>query len=94
MVAFTPGGVTSDLTLHSAGEATLVVELSDSQTNATLARIVDRRAATRAAGSTVGSRTTTSTGQAAVRQLAANWARLLRRRLDAAPTLRDGVVVE
>ena len=94
VVAFVPGGASGELTLSSAGEATLVLELRDSQTNATLARIVDRRAATRAAGTSVGSRPTAATNPEAVRQLAATWASLLRRRLDAAPTLRGGVVVQ
>jgi hypothetical protein len=94
VVAFVPGGARGELTLDSAGEATLVLELRDSQTNATLARIVDRRAATRDAGGPIGFRPTAATGPNAVRQLVAAWASLLRRRLDAAPTLHEGVVVQ
>ena len=35
----------SDIYLKSVGEATLVIEISDSESNAPLVRIVDRRAA-------------------------------------------------
>ncbi len=80
-----------DIFLRAVGEATLVVELRDSQSNATLARIMDRRAAERAAA---GIPSNTATNLAEVRVLASTWARLLRRRLDEAPTLRGGVVVE
>ena len=80
-----------EIFLRSVGEATLVIELRDSQSGATLARIMDRRAAQRAAQ---GVPSNTVTNAAEVRVLARTWARLLRQRLDEAPTLRGGVVVE
>jgi hypothetical protein len=74
----------SDIWLRSVGEATLVIELRDSQSNATLARIVDRRAAEQTSTGTVANTVTTT---AEVRRLATNWARLFRQRLDQAPSI-------
>ena len=72
-------------------EATLVVELRDSVSDTTLARMVDRRAAERPGGGGFHSNAATNMGE--VRQLARSWARLLRQRLDELPTLYKGVVV-
>ena len=80
-----------DVFLRSVGEATLVIELRDSESNAVLARIVDRRAAEQISG---GFRSNVATNTGEVRRLARTWARLLRQRLDEAPTLRGGVVVD
>lgn len=70
--------------LSQVGEATLVLELRDSESNAVLARIVDRRAASRSAGMT-WSNTVSNTAE--VRRLVRFWASRLREALDAAPSL-------
>jgi hypothetical protein len=70
--------------LRRVGEATLVIELRDSESNATLARIMDRRAAERVSH---GMRSNSANNIAEVRRLANTWARLLRQRLDESPTL-------
>jgi hypothetical protein len=70
----------SDIYLRSVGEATLVIEIRDSQSNAPLVRIVDRRAA----GKVNGFRSNTVTNWSEVRLLARTWANLLVTRLDAA----------
>lgn len=70
----------SEIYLRSVGEATLVIELRDSESNAPLARIIDRRAAGRVAGF----RSNTVTNWSEVRLLARTWAKLLVTRLDAA----------
>ena len=80
-----------DVLLVWGGGATLVIELRDSESNAILARIVDRRAAERISGG-FPSNAATNTGE--VRRLARTWARLLRQRLDEAPTLHGGAVGE
>jgi len=64
--------------VKSLGEATLIVELRDSQTQTVLARAVDRRAAK----SNFPRRSSSATTQADVRIAVQRWARLLRRRLD------------
>jgi hypothetical protein len=64
--------------MKSLGEATLVVELRDSQTQELFARAVDRRAAERA----FPTRSSTAANKADVRSGAQRWANLLRRRLD------------
>lgn len=69
-----------DIYLRSVGEATLVIELRDSESNAPLVRIVDRRAA----GKVTGFRSNTVTNWSEVRRLARTWAKLLVTRLDAA----------
>ena len=70
--------------IEQVGEATLVLELRDSESGATLARAVDRRAAGRAAGTM--QRSTPASNWGDVRQAARRWAILLRERLDAADT--------
>ena len=70
----------SDIYLRSVGEATLVLEVRDSVTNAILARSIDRRAAEQP-----GQRLSESnpvTNAAEMRRVALQWARSLRRRLD------------
>ncbi len=71
----------------SAGEVTLVVELRDSLTGELLARAADRRAVQASAGTL--QRSISVTNVAEVRRLFARWARLLRERLDTAPTLQE-----
>jgi len=78
--------------LSRVGEATLVVELRDSESEATLARILDRRAAQQQTQGPVFSNPATNAAE--VRRVAMRWAKLLRRRLDEAPTLFEGRVVE
>jgi hypothetical protein len=74
-----PVGVT-DIYLTSVGEASLVIELRDSVTNAILARAVDRRAAERPGGNLFESNRVTNTTE--VRRLAQTWASVLRVRLE------------
>jgi hypothetical protein len=69
----------SDVYLDSVGEATLVIELIDSENRTVLVRAVDRRAAEPARGMM---RATSVTGWAEVQRLAATWARQLRVGLD------------
>ena len=68
------------------GEATLVIELRDSESHATLARMMDRRALEPAGGRGVVVNAVTTKGE--VERLATRWAQLLRRRLDEAPSLK------
>jgi len=63
----------------SLGEATLVLQLRDSQSGETLVRTADRRAFEDASG---GSRNTPVSNTAQVRRVARRWARILRDRLD------------
>ena len=70
-----------DVFLRSVGEATLVIELRDSLSRATLARVMDRRAANRVSSVSFSSPVT---NWAEVRRVAREWARLVRTRLDAA----------
>ncbi len=74
----------SKIYLSQVAQATLVLELRDSETNTILMRVLDRRAAQRAGGAT-WSNTVTNTAE--VRRLIRHWARLLRKRLDEAPSL-------
>lgn len=85
VVSFVPPDTVgrSDIFLERVAEATLVIELRDSESNATLARVLDRRAASRAGG-TVHSNPVTNWAE--VRRLAQQWARMLRTRLEAAKT--------
>ena len=69
-----------DVYLSSIGEATLVLEVRDSITEAILARAVDRRAAEDMGGMMQESNRVTNTSE--VRRLAKRWASLLRTRLD------------
>ncbi len=88
VVAYEPApGSRGSVALRSVGEVTLVVELRDSTSRKTLARLVDRRAARRADSGIVAK---TATGEDEVRRLAGTWARLLRRRIDELPTLIGG----
>jgi len=69
--------------ISQIGEATLVLELRDSITETTLARVVDRRAADAAArGGLSLSMSSPVTNQADVARVIRHWARLLRERLD------------
>lgn len=74
-----PIGGRSDIYLSRVGEATLVLELRDSITEAILARAVDRRAAESMSGFTESNRVTNTQE---VRRLVRTWARILRERLD------------
>ena len=71
----------SDVFLRSVGEATLVLEIRDSLTNAILARSIDRRAAENPAQDLRWS--TTVSNATEVRRLARRWATRLREGLDA-----------
>lgn len=77
----------SEVFLSRVGEATLVLELRDSITEAILLRAVDRRAAERAGGAMISS-SNRVTNASEIRRLARTWARMLRERLDelAAPS--------
>ncbi len=66
--------------LSRVGEATLVLELRDSITEAILARVVDRRAAEDMGGMLQESNRVHNTAE--VRRLAKRWASMLRERLD------------
>ena len=75
-----PVGVRSGVYLSTVGEATLVLELRDSITEAILLRAVDRRAAEKAGGNLQYSSRVTNSAE--VWRLARAWARLLTQRLD------------
>lgn len=83
VVSFVPPegsmGVRDSVYLSSVGEATLVIELRDSITEAILARAVDRRAAESAFEFRESNRVNNTQE---VRRLASAWARLLREQLD------------
>jgi hypothetical protein len=66
--------------LDRVGEATLVLELRDSESNAILARAVDRRAAERSAGNLMESNRVTN--RVEVRRLGRSWAGIVRRGLE------------
>jgi len=87
VVSFVPPRTSGrdDVVLRRLGEATLVIELRDSESRATLARIMDRRPLESVSG---GFRANSVNGFGEFRQLARSWARLVRRRLDEAPTLQ------
>ena len=74
VVSFVPPDTVgrTDVYLRSVGEATLVLELRDSVTNAILARAVDRRAAERPGGDLQWSNTVSNAAE--VRRLARRWA--------------------
>ncbi len=65
--------------LDSVGEATLVIELADSQSGSVLVRAVDRRAAQQTGWMT---ESTSVTNAAEVRRLFSGWARLVRTALE------------
>ena len=69
----------TDIYLSQVGEATLVLEIRDSVTDAIFARAVDRRAAESAIGFTRSNRVT---NRAEVRRVAKYWARRLREVLE------------
>lgn len=70
----------SNVFIRSVGDATLVLELRDSETGAILARSVDRRAAERMGGSMMDSNSVTNAAE--VRRLIRFWAIRLREGLD------------
>lgn len=72
--------------LSQVGQATLVLELRDSETNTVLARVLDRRAAEKVSGMT-WSNTVSNTAE--VRRLIRAWAARLRTMLDAVPALTE-----
>ena len=69
----------SDIYISRVGEATLVLEIRDSISEAVIARAVDRRAAEDSLGF---NESTPARNRAEIRRLARTWARLLRERLD------------
>jgi hypothetical protein len=75
--------------LSQVGEATLVLELRDSQTDAILLRAVDRRAAEPMTAMPMSS----VTNAAEVRRLANRWARLLRNGLEQAINPPEGGIL-
>ncbi len=77
-----PIGGRSDIYLSSVGEATLVLELRDSETGTILARSVDRRAAETPGASVSFTRSSSVTNQADVTRLIRRWATRLREGLD------------
>jgi Protein of unknown function (DUF3313) len=70
-----------DIYLRSIGEATLVLEIRDSESNATLVRVMDRRAAETGQNFQMSN---TVTNWSEVQHLARTWATALRSRLDEA----------
>ena len=73
----------SSIYLSSVGQATLVIEIRDSESNAVLVRIIDRRAAQTPG---IAQRSTPVQNWAEVQQLARTWATQLRTGLDDATT--------
>jgi hypothetical protein len=84
VVSFVPPdqGNRGGIYLRNVGEATLVLEIRDSESNATLVRVVDRRAADKS----VTLKSSTVSNWSEVQQLARFWATQLRQRLDEAAT--------
>ena len=70
----------SEIYLSTVGAATLVLELRDSETNTTLARSIDRRAAERQSGQMTNSNRVTNSSE--VRRLIRFWGKRLREGLD------------
>lgn len=70
----------NEIYLSSFGEATLVLEIRDSVSEAIIARAVDRRAADDATGSMSASNRVNTTME--VKRMVRSWARVLRDRLD------------
>ncbi len=75
-----PIGGRSNIYLSRVGEATLVLEIRDSETNTVLARAVDRRAAETIGGTFTRSNSVTNSAEA--RRLIRYWGNLLREALD------------
>lgn len=69
-----------EIFLDRIGEATLVLEIRDSVSEAIIARVVDRRAAENVSRDFQRSNRATNTAE--VRRLAGIWARILREQLD------------
>jgi hypothetical protein len=86
VVSFVPPerGARDRIFLDQVGQATLVLELRDSQSEATLVRALDRRAASRAGGTM--QRSSSASNWSEVRRVARRWATMLRERLDAVDT--------
>jgi hypothetical protein len=82
VVSFVPpeGLGRTDVHTDGIGAATLMIEVSDSETRAVLARVEDRRIADRPGGNFEDSSPVTNARD--VRQLAHQWAQLCRKRLD------------
>ncbi len=83
VVSYVPPDAVSgrvDVYLSAVGEATLVIEIRDSITDAILARAVDRDLAEQTGGIMMESNRVTN--RAEVRRLVRRWASLLRERLD------------
>ena len=81
VVSYVPPDAVSgrvDVYLSAVGEATLVLEIRDSITEAILARVVDRGLAERTGGIMMESNRVTNTSE--VRRLVRRWASLLRER--------------
>ena len=76
-----PVGARSYVFLSSVGEATLVLELADSETGTVLARSIDRRAAETTGADTLQWSNTVSNAQD-IKRLARRWAVRLREGLD------------
>jgi hypothetical protein len=72
-----------DIFLRSPGEATLILEITDSLSGETIARAVERRAADGPSGAV--SRSSSATTWAEIRRLARGWAVTLRNGLDGLP---------
>lgn len=70
----------SEVFISSVGDATLVLELRDSETETILARSIDRRAADRSGGYMMSSNSVTNSSE--VRRLIRFWAQRLREGLD------------
>jgi len=85
VVSFVPPDAVgrSNIYLSAVGEATLVIEIRDSESNAVLVRIIDRKAAQDPG---VALRSTSVTNWSEVQQLARTWATQLREGLDEAAT--------
>ena len=75
-----PTGGRSRIYLSSVGEATLVLEIRDSESNRILARAVDRRAAETISGSFMQSNSVTNSAE--VRRLIRHWGALVREALE------------
>ena len=78
--------IVQDIGIIGVGEATLVLELRDSESNAILIRAADRRAAERPGTAIESSRVT---NMAEVRRLGRRWATILKDGLDT--LLSEGV---
>jgi len=89
VVSRVPPDVTgrSEVFLDNVGEATLVMELRDSMSNAIFARTADRRAAGRQSGSVTASNRVTNATE--IRRLGRRWAQITRDGLETLMT--DGV---